>query len=162
MDKMSNASRIAAVKRLEIKCYFSAKTPERDKLKKQSGLICFAIPGVGVVYKTKSFGSQYELEYISFLSLLRFIEVNRKAFENQKINIMCSSPLLVYQMNENSGCLSELRQYRHLALVYKQRLNFSLSWVPEAENRAQNGMMDLPPLKVAFDFNFEDLPKIIG
>ncbi|HEX7401747.1 MAG TPA: hypothetical protein VF369_06190 [candidate division Zixibacteria bacterium] len=162
MNRLPNTSRIAAVKRLEMKCYFSAKTPEKDKLKKQNGLICFAIPGVGVVYKTRSFGSQYELEYISFLSLLRFIEVNQKAFENQKINIMCSSPLLVYQMNENSGCLSEVRQYRHLALVYKRRLNFSLSWVPETENRAQNGMMNLPPLKVAFDFNFEDLPRIIG
>jgi hypothetical protein len=160
MDKMPNTSRIAAVKRLEIKCYFSAKTPEKDRTKKQYGLICFAIPGVGVVYKTRNYGSQYELEYISFLSLLRFIEVNRKAFENQKINIMCSSPLLVYQLNENSGCLNEVRQYRHLALLYKRKLDFSLSWVPEDENRAQNGMMELPPLKVNFDFNFEDLPKI--
>ena len=162
MDKVSNATKNAAVKKPEIKCYFSAKTQEKDKEKKQNGLICFAIPEVGVVFKNKSYGSYFELEYTSLLSLLRFIEVNQKAFENQKISVLCSSPLLVYQMNENSGCQNELRPHRNLVLAYKRRLNFSLSWIPEAENRAQNGMMDLPPLKVTFDFNFEDLQKKTG
>ncbi len=159
MDKMQNTTKNAAVKRPEVKCYFSAKTLERDREKKQNGLTCFAIPEVGVIFKNSSYGSWYELEYLSLISLLRFIEANQTAFENQKISIMCSSPLLVYQMNENSGCQSELLPFRNLALAYKRRLNFSLSWIPEVENRAQNGRMDLPPLKISFDFNFEDLQK---
>jgi hypothetical protein len=161
MDRMPNTAKNAAVKKPEIKCYFSAKTLEQDKGKKQNGLICFAIPEVGVVFKTKSYGSYFELEYVGLLSLLRFIDVNQKAFENQKLSVLCSSPLLVYQMNENSGCQRELISYRNLALAYKRRFNFSLSWIPEGENRAQNGMTDLPPLKVSFDFDFEDLQKKI-
>ena len=157
MEKMLNTTKNAAIKKPELKCYFSVRIPEQDKGKKQNGLICFAIPEIGVIFKTRNIGSFFELEYISLLTLLRFIELNQKAFENLKLSILCSSPLLVYQMNENSGCQSQVQQLRSLVLAFKRKLNFSLSWIPEGENRALNRMMDLPPLKVSFDFNFEDV-----
>lgn len=142
-----------------IKCFISAKTLVQDKEKRQNGLISFAIPDLGILFKARYFGSHYELEYISLLALLRFIEKNYKAFEGQKIDVLCSSSLLVYQMSESSLCQKELERHRNLALAYKKKLKFSLSWVPESENRAQNGMMDLPPLKKSFDFNFEDIHR---
>jgi len=142
-----------------IKCFISAKTLVQDKETRQNGLISFAIPDLGILFKARYFGSYYELEYISLLALLHFIEKNYKAFEGQKINVLCSSSLLVYQMSENSLCQRELERHRNLALAYKKKLKFSLSWVPESENRAQSGMMDLPPLKNSFDFNFEDIQK---
>ncbi len=143
----------------QIKCFISAKTWEGDKEKKQNGLISFAIPDLGILFKTRYFGSYYELEYISLVALLRFIELNLKAFQNQKLNVLCSSPLLVYQMSENAVCQKEVAPHRNLALAYKKKLKFSLSWVPESENRAQNRMMNLPPLKNSYDFNFEDIQK---
>lgn len=142
-----------------IRCFISVKTLLPNKEKKQNGLIGFAIPDLGVLFKERYFGSHYELEYVSLLVLLHFIELNHKAVEGQKINILCSSPLLVYQMSENRACQKEVERYRNLALAYKRKLQFSLSWVPESENRAQNGMMDLPPLKNSLDFNFEDIHK---
>lgn len=157
MDNMPYTAKNASIRRSELKCYFSVRISEQEKGKKQNGLICFAIPEVGVLFKTRSIGSFFELEYISFLSLLRFLELNQKAFENLKLSILCSSPLLVYQMNENSGCQREVQQLRNLVLAFKRKLNFFLSWIPEGENRALNGMMDLPPLKISFDFNFEDI-----
>lgn len=162
MDKISNHNKGGISNKPGVKCYVSTKTLERDKEKKQNGLVSFAIPDLGILFKSKCFGSYYELEYISLLSLLRFIELNHKAFENQKISILCSSPLLVYQVSENALCHNELKQHRNLALAYKRKLSFSLSWVPESENRAQNGMIDLPSLKNSFDFNFEDIQKKIG
>lgn len=157
MENMPNTTKNAVVKKPELKCYFSVRVSEQDKGKKQNGLICFALPEIGVLFKTRIVGSFFELEYISLLSLLRFIELNQKAFENLKLSILCSSPLLVYQMNENSGCQSEIRPLRSLVLAFKRKLNFTLSWIPEGENRALNGMMDLPPLNISFDFNFEDI-----
>lgn len=143
----------------KIKCFISAKTLLRNQEKRQNGLISFAIPDLGVLFKARNFGTHYELEYISLLTLLRFIELNAKAFQNQKINVLCSSPLLVYQMSENTVCQKELEPHRNLALAYKRKFNFSLSWVPEKENRAQHGTINLPPLKNSFDFNFEDIQK---
>ena len=142
-----------------VKCFISAKTLVQDKEKRQNGLISFAISDLGILFKARYFGSHYELEYISLLALLRFIEKNYKAFEGQKINVLCSSSLLVYQMSENTVCQKELERHRNLALACKKKLKFSLSWVPENENRAQSGMMGLPPLKKSFDFNFEDIQK---
>ncbi|UCB52327.1 MAG: hypothetical protein JSV10_10155 [Candidatus Zixiibacteriota bacterium] len=142
-----------------IKCFVSVKTLLKDKEKKQTGLVNFAIPDLGVLFKTRQSGSHYELEYKSLLALLRFIDLNQKAFRNQKLSVLCSSPLLVYQMNENSLCQKEVERDRNLALAYKRKLKFSVSWVPEGENRALSGMMDLPPLKNSLDLKFDDLQK---
>lgn len=146
----------------KLNCFIASKTLEQDKDKKQNGLVSFAIPDLGILFKSKYFGSYYELEYISLLSLLRFIELNQKAFDLQKINVLCSSSLIVYQLSENTLCQEELRKHRNLTLAYKQKFNFSVSWIPESENRAQNGMMDLPPVKNSFEFNFEDINKKVG
>ena len=143
----------------KITCFISAKTLLSNKEKRQNGLIGFAVPDLGILFKERYFGAHYELEYISLLALLRFIEKNYKAFEGQKLNVLCSSPLLVYQMTENTLCQKKLEQHRNLALAYKKKLKFSLSWVPESQNRAQNGMIDFPPLKNSFDFKFEDILK---
>ena len=142
-----------------IKCFISVKTLLADRERKQNGLISFAIPDLGVLLKTRDFGSHYELEYKSLLALLRFIATNDKAFRNQKLNVLSSSPLLIYQMNESSLCQKEVEQDRNLALAYKRKLKFSLSWIPEVANRALSGMMDLPPLKNSPDLKFEDLPQ---
>jgi len=145
-----------------MKCFIWATTLERDKEKKQNGLICFAVPDLGVLFKAQHFGSYYELEYISLLSLLRFIELNQDAFKEHKLVILSSSPLLVYQISENTVCQKELIQHRNLVLAYKKKFKFSLSWIPESENRAQKGMLDLPPLKNSFKFNFEEIQRKFG
>jgi hypothetical protein len=142
-----------------IKCFILAKTHGHDKERKQSGLVSFAIPDLGIIFKTRYLGSHYELEYMSLLALFRFIELNSKAFKDLKLHVFCSSPLLVYQMTEKTPCQREVERHRNLALAYKKKYRFSLSWVPENENRAQNGVMDLPPLKDSPDFKFEDLHK---
>jgi hypothetical protein len=159
MEMTSSPAKGGMANKPSLKCFISAKTKEGDKQKRQNGLVSFAIPDLGVLFKSKCSGSFFELEYISLLSLLRFIEMNYKAFENQKISILCSSPILVYQLSENTLCQEEIRQHRNLAFAYKKKFDFSISWVPESENRAQNGMMDLPPLKNSFEFNFEDIQK---
>jgi hypothetical protein len=160
MKKMVNEPRI--------KCFISAKTRHPDKSLRQNGLVSFAIPDLGILFRVSYFGSYYELEYMSLLSLLRFIEMNRPAFENHKIDIYTTNSLLIYQVNQNAFCQKDLEKHKNLAIAYKNILNFSLNWIPDTENRAEKGMLDLPPLKnssrmnlkdESFNFNFEDLHK---
>ncbi len=136
-----------------IKCFIGVKTNHQDKSIRQNGLVSFAIPDLGILFRTSSLGSYYELEYVSLLSLLRFIELNRSAFENQKIDIYSTNSLLVYQVNQNAFCEKELEKYKNLAIAYKSTFNFSLSWIPQSENRAEKGMLDLPPLKNSLKMN---------
>ncbi len=143
----------------KLKCYISAQTRLKNKEKSQTGLVGFAIPDLGVLFKARYLGSHYQLEYVSLLALARFIESNGSAFKGQKLSFHCSSPLLVYQMTQKSLCQKEVERYRDLALAYKRKLDFSLSWVPESQNPAQNGMMELPPVKTQIDFNFDEIQK---
>ena len=148
MKKMVNEPRI--------KCFIAAKTNSSDKNLRQNGLVSFAIPDLGILFRASYFGSYYELEYMSLLSLLRFIEMNRSAFENQKIDIYCTSSILVYQVSQNAFCTKELEKHKNLAIAYKNILNFSLNWIPDGENRAEKGMLDLPPLKNSFKMSLQD------
>jgi hypothetical protein len=141
------------------KCYISVKTLLQNKEKTQSGLVSFAIPDLGVLFKARYVGTHYELEYVSLLALAHFIEQNGEAFKDQKLSIFCSSPLLVYQMTANTLCQKEVERHRNLALAYKKKLGFSLSWVPETQNPAHNGIIDLPPVKTSLNLNFEDIQK---
>jgi hypothetical protein len=143
----------------KLKCYISSKSIQQNREKKQIGLVSFAIPDLGILFKARYVASHYELEYVSLLALARFIETNSNAFKRQKLSILCSSSMLVYQMTQNSLCQREVEKHRNLALAYKKKYDFSLSWVPESENPAQNGMIDLPPVKSQYNFNFEDIQK---
>lgn len=153
-----------------IKCFIAAKTNlkaqnscHQDKTVRQNGLVSFAIPDLGILFRTCCLGSYYELEYMSLLSLLRFIELNRAAFDNHKIDIHSTSSLLVYQVSQNAFCEKELEKHKNLAIAYKNTLNFSLSWIPESENRAEKGMLELPSLKNFFKMNLSfDNPPLAG
>jgi len=159
-----------------IKCFITAKTNSQDKSVRQNGLVSFAIPDWGILFRAFCVGSYYQLEYMSLLSLLRFVELNRPAFENQKIDIYSTSSILVYQVSQNAFCQKEIAKHKNLVIAYKNIIDFSINWIPQSENRAESGMMDLPPLKnspahkdarlntnnlqnKSFDFNLEDLHK---
>jgi len=159
-----------------LRCFIAAKVKHPDKILRQNGLVSFAIPDLGILFRASFFGSYYELEYMSLLSVLRFIELNRAVFENHKIDIYSTSSILVYQVDQKAFCQKELEKHKNLAVAYKSILNFSLRWVPQSENKAENGMLDLPPLKKSptntdtslgkksvqsesFNFDFEDLHK---
>jgi hypothetical protein len=175
------------MKRIEprIKCFITAKVKQADKSLRQNGLVSFAIPDWGILFRASYVGSYYELEYMSLLSLLRFVELNRPAFENHKIDIYSTSSILVYQVSQNAFCQKEIERHKNLAVAYKNIIDFSLNWIPQSENRAETGMLDLSPLKsspnrkdaglnttnlpsdrasgrgqnASFDFDFEDIHK---
>lgn len=151
-----------------IKCFVAVKTNlkaqnscRQDKYFRQNGLVSFAIPDLGILFRTSCLGSHYELEYMSLLALLRFIELNRAVFQNHKIDIYSTSSILVYQVNQNAFCEKELERHKNIAVAYKNILDFSLSWIPQSENRADTGMLDLPPLKNSFKMNLSFDPEVL-
>lgn len=144
-----------------MRCYFSAKSESKDKYKETRVLISFAIPEIGVLFRTHYNGNLYECTYISLLKLLKFIQTNPKVFEKDKIEILSHDPEIVYQVNEKTPCEGGLEKLKGLALLYKRRLKFRLNWIPLSENKAEKGIMDQPQIKNEIPLNFAELDESV-
>lgn len=124
-------------------CFFLGGTGNGNKLGRE-GIVSFAIPDLGVLFKTRHFGSSFECEYISLLALLAFIEKNSKMFSQQNIRIYTENPLIVHQINKRAFCSQDLEPHRDRALSYKERFYYSINWIPSHENRAREVFFDRP------------------
>jgi len=147
----------SGVEEKAMKCYFSAKSEPKEKSKNDRVLISFAIPDLGVLFRTHYKGELDECSYMSLLKLLKFIESNPKAFQNQKIQILSHDPRIIYQVNQRESCGELLEKLHGLALLYKERLKYSLNWIPLQQNRAEKGLLDQPPIKNQIPLNFGEL-----
>ncbi len=119
-----------------MQCFFYGRIREEEKAR--DGVVSFTIPDLGIVFRAQFKGSARECEYASLLALLEFIEINPHLFKNKTVEIFGDSFLVVNQVNQQMFCDKNLEPYRNMALVYKKKIPYSLSWIPQNENPAQN------------------------
>ena len=140
-----------------MKCYFTAKPESTDELGKKRVLISFAIPDLGVLFRTHYSGEVDECSYISLLKLLKFIESNPRVFDDHKIQVYSHEPQIVYQVNGKIPCDERLHKLNALVLLYKAKLKYSLDWVHLKDNKAERGIIDQPQTKILLPLNFDEL-----
>jgi hypothetical protein len=140
-----------------MKCYFSAKIESIDEQGKKKVLVSFAIPDLGVLFRTHFQGELDECNYISLLKLLKFIESNPKIFDDQSIQVYSHDPKIVYQVNGKMPCDERLEKLNSLALLYKGKLKYSLDWIHLKDNKAEMGILDQPQTKIPLVLNFDEL-----
>ncbi len=102
-----------------------------------TGLATFTIPAAGIVFRARFKGNQDECEYAALLALLEFVEINPPLFKYRTVEIYGDSFIVVHQVNEKMLCGKALEPYRNMALLYKRKFDYSLSWIPKNENPAQ-------------------------
>ena len=139
-----------------MKCYFHGINPSEEAGTREGGIISFAVPDIGVIYRTRCTGDRLECEYLALAALLEFLDSNSDIIANQNLEILGDSAVVVYQLNGKIPVLSRvLKHYRRIE-QYKNRLKFKVSWIPQSLNRAAMTLPDLPPLdaKISFDFSF--------
>jgi hypothetical protein len=121
-----------------MECYFYGKIREDGDNKENNAVVSFFIPELGISFRAQFQGNIYECEYASLLSLLEFIELNPHLFKNKHLEIFGDSYIVVNQVNMCLICTNELKPYRDMALGYKKKFPFILSWIPKSENPAQD------------------------
>jgi ribonuclease HI len=121
-----------------MQCFFYGTIREENKNEASNGVVSFTIPDLGIVFRAQFKGNARECEYASLLALLEFIEINPHLFKNKTVEIFGDSFVVVNQVNLQMFCDKELEPYRNMALVYKQKIAYSLNWIPQNENPAQN------------------------
>ena len=126
-----------------MKCFFHGSNLHEDKLVRNRGLISFAIPDYGVLYRSQYEGNCYECEYASGILLIRFIQLNQDHFKQKKLTLLTDSPIVVYQVHNRIAASKTLEKSRDLFLFYKRRLGFELTWIPASMNKAEMSLLEL-------------------
>jgi hypothetical protein len=137
-----------------MKCYFHGSVIGDDKSAKQSGTVSFAIPDLGVIFRSRWMGSLLECQYAALLSLLQFIESNAKTLGKQEIEILSDASVVVYQLTKDTFILKNIEPYYRMVQTYKMKFPFKVHWIPEKENAACNGLNDTPPMKLSVEINY--------
>jgi hypothetical protein len=139
-----------------MKCYFHTACDPLAVDARVSAIISFAIPDVGVVFRTRCFAERHECDYLALVSLLEFLESNSDIMQNQNIEVLGDSTVVVYQLNGKMPIFSNLLELYRRIERFRAKLRFNVSWTPASLNRAAMLLPDLPPVKkgVKFDFSF--------
>ena len=122
---------------------------------KETGLAGFAIPDLGIIFRSRFKGNIHECQYAGLLSLLDFIENNKKNLSAYKFEILSDSALVVHQIAHRKFISKELTPYFETAIGYKGKIDYRVTWVPREENIAITGMDSTPSYKADLKLNFE-------
>ena len=120
-----------------MECYFGTYLSE-DGSSDDKRLVCFSIPEAGIVFKASFKGGELHTEYASLLTLLEFVEKNRKIFDGKTLEIFGTNLDLIKQVNQNIPCQYEYSELLRKALKYKEQYSFHLGWIPEDNNPSTN------------------------
>lgn len=138
-----------------MRCYFHGNTYQIDPLAKGEGTVSFAIPDLGIIFRSRWSGNLYDIQFAALISLLRFIENNEKIFKGSEIEIHSDAAVVIYQVTKNPVVPKSMLQYYHAVQQYRSKFPFKLSWVPLRENPAYHGLHDLPPLKPSVEIRYD-------
>jgi hypothetical protein len=124
-----------------LKCYVSGRPISADSRK---GILCFAVPELGILFRCAAEGNRTSLEVVAFLSFLRFAEHNLDLFKRKTLDVYSDFPALVYLVNERSApneqSLQVLNQVREVA----RKVSFTLHWIDSDRNRAAQSIRNIP------------------
>ena len=84
--EVTSGTFLAVIHGTVMKCYFYGSNLLPDKLAKNRGLISFAIPDYGVLFRSQYEGNRYECEYAAAIALIRFVQLNQEHFQGKHSN----------------------------------------------------------------------------
>jgi hypothetical protein len=124
-----------------MKCFFYGHYRKLDGTTGFNGLVSFAIPDIGITFRAQFRGNREECEYASLLALLEFVELNPHLFKNKRIEIFGNNYRIISQVNHGGQTPRNLEPYFNIAVGYKHKIPFTLNWIPDNENLAQDGLV---------------------
>jgi hypothetical protein len=149
-----------------VKLYFYGSNRLEQREGSGLGLIAFAVPDIGFMFRSTHRGNALECELYALLTLCQFVEANLGLFKGQKLEFLGDSTAAVYQVSQPEGSLhsvdhslpavttgpvhfasgSSARLLERLR-AFRKKLGFSLLWVPLSENRAASEAAFHPIIK---------------
>ncbi len=123
-----------------MRCFYQGRRRDLQGLTGHNGYVSFIIPDIGITFRAQFDGNQEECEYASLLALLEFVELNPHLFKNKRIEIFGDNFKIISQVNQDVKAPRDLEPYLNMAVGYKKKIPFTLKWIPDNENLAQDGL----------------------
>jgi hypothetical protein len=126
-----------------LKCYVSGRAIQGQQ---NVGVVSFAVPEMGILFRCSASGSRADLEFIAFLSFLRFAEHNQELFKKRELHIFTDFPILMYLMNNNVQPGLEGSAVLKEASRAAKYVTYKVKWIEERMNRAAGPASDIPDM----------------
>ena len=127
------------------------------------GIISFAVPDFGVLFRCQSEGNIVDMEFSAFFSLLEFIRSKLKNEKIQSVQLFSSNPHFVFSFSSYSDRLKEGTAYRQLLNEFTKVMTVSVGYIKPLSNKALISPADYPSIpqdkNVRIAFSQEELHK---
>ncbi|UCC45389.1 MAG: hypothetical protein JSU65_05580 [Candidatus Zixiibacteriota bacterium] len=134
-----------------LQCYIAGYTnskldPFLEKHGFGRGLIVFAIPGLGVLFRCRARGSRIDLEFGAYFALLRFITVKLNRERIRNVVVFSSCPEFVFSFSGPSRFIKEGSERDRLLGEYRAKLQAVVSYLEPHKNPGLASSADFPSI----------------
>jgi ribonuclease HI len=122
---------------IRMQCFFSGEMFVHPGQPITAGVVSFRIPDLDITFRAQFKGNAHECQYASLLALLEFVDLNTHLFKNKTLEIYSDSEMVVRQVNNSQLTMPNgLEPYRDMALTYRRKYPYNLSFVRPGNNPA--------------------------
>jgi len=112
------------------------------------GLVVFAIPSLGIMFKCRAEGDSVELEFGAFFSLLKFIKTKLAEEKIASVRVFSSNPQFVFAFTGNSRYMAPGSTRQKLLKEYAGNMQIAVGYVEPYKNKTIISPADYPSLPV--------------
>jgi len=119
------------------------------------GMLAFAIPHLGILFRCRARGEAIDLEFGALFSLLKFIKTKLAKEDLKNLQIFSSSPEFVFSFAGNSKHLPPDSQRMKMVKKYHSELKMQIGLIEMVENKALIITSDFPSMPDGCSISFE-------
>jgi len=138
-----------------LKCYISSFNnnqidPYLKKLGFTTGLVGFAIPDYGILFRCRAKGESLDLEFGSFFALLGFINTKLKNEKIKVVQVFSSNPYFVFSFSGGRDIINKNKERRKLLKNYSKKFSIKVAYIGPDENKGLFSPADFASLPVHY------------
>jgi len=108
------------------------------------GMILFAIPDYGILFKCRASGGSLDLEFGAFFALLRFVRTSLSKEKITAVRVNSSNPEFVFTLLNDGPKLKTRSKRRRKLKQYREHLEIQVALVPPIRNKTRVRPGDFP------------------
>jgi len=138
-----------------LKCYISSFNnsqidPYLNNLGFTTGLVGFAIPDFGILFRCRAKGECLDLEFGSLFALLGFIKTKLKDQKIKEVQVMSSNPYFVFSFSGNKDIINKNKERKKLLQNFRKKYSITVAYIRPEENKGLLSSSDYASMPVHY------------